>query len=101
MRAVTSSPMTAGILARCSITLATRTSCTLYVTRSCHPTASKTSGRIEAALLWRVDHLATVGPVVLRFPGRLQLEWVADFARNPRPTSSEYAWQARERAPSP
>ena len=28
---------------------------------------------------------------IIGIPGRLQLEWVADFARNPRPTSSECA----------
>ena len=28
---------------------------------------------------------------IIGIPGRLQLEWVAAFARNPRPTSSECA----------
>ena len=28
---------------------------------------------------------------IIGIPGRLRLEWVAAFARNPRPTSSEYA----------
>jgi NDP-sugar pyrophosphorylase family protein len=33
---------------------------------------------------------------IIGIPGRLQLEWVADFARNPRPTSSECADYLRD-----
>ena len=35
---------------------------------------------------------------IIGIPGRLQSEWVAAFARNPRPTSSEYALRARSSA---